>query len=125
MTTNSVNLLEMVCQDPIFGPVDRYLMTGGSWFEADQMHWHLLQRQAIEGLCSLTADKPTKSNQERAELLLNHLKESSTQLFPTQSSLAIYLKAESMVKSWVPPVKAKTARKRKHNSFSALDSEEE
>ena len=132
-TTTSVNLLEMFAQDPVFGCVDRYLLRGGSWYEADQMYWRILQKRAVEGIQELTAAKHTKSNQEKAEAFLKHLKESSSQLFPTQDSMAVFQRADSVVKTWAPPAKtpaapkAAGAGKSTGNSFALLgaDSEDE
>ena len=125
MATSSVNLLDIFCQDPVFGSVDRYLINGGSWYEADQMYWRMIQRQAVDGLRKVTMAKPTKSNQEKAETYLNSLKDTSSQLFPTEDSMAIFHQADSVVKNWVPPMK--TAVAPKNNVFALLgaDSEEE
>lgn len=126
-TTTSVNLLDIFAQDPVFGCVDRYLVNGGSWYEADQMYWRMMQKRAVEGIQELTAAKPTKSNQEKAEGFLQHLKESSTQLFPMQESMAVFQRADSVVKTWAPPPKTAPPKVAgiKSNSFALLDADSE
>ena len=121
-----MNLLDIFSKDPDFGSVSRYLMSGGSWFEADQMYWAIIQQQALEGLREVTAAKPTKSNQERAEELLNNLKSTTSQLYPTKHSLSVFQQADALVKTWAPP-KTASAKKGKHNTFAVLHevSEEE
>jgi hypothetical protein len=122
-----MNLLDIFSKDPDFGSVDRYLTSGGSWFEADQMYWQIIQQQALKGLREVTAAKPTKSNQERAEELLNNLKSTTSQLFPTEQSLSVFQQADALVKTWAPPPKTASAKKGKRNTFAVLDevSEEE
>ena len=128
-TTSSVNLLDIFCQDPVFGSIDRYLVSGGSWFEADQMYWRTIQQKAVEGLRDITVVKATKSNQERAENLLNQLKDSSTQLFPTENSMAVFQRANSVVQAWSPPTKTPVAvpvaGKSQRNTFALLDADSE
>ena len=125
-TMNSVNLLDIFCKDPTFGSVDRYLLNGGSWYEADQMYWSIIQQQALSGLRELTAAKATKSNQEKAQSFLGNLKETSVQLMPTEDSLAVFQRAEAVVKTWAPPPKVAAApAKTKRNTFALLDDSEE
>lgn len=121
------NLLDIFSKDPVLRSVDSYLMSGGSWFEADQMYWQIIQQEAVEGLREVTAAKPTKSNQERAERLLNDLKSTTSQLFPTKHSLLVFQQAEALVKSWAQNAKAASVKKGKRNAFAALHevSEEE
>ena len=121
------NLLDIFSKDPVLRSVDSYLMSGGSWFEADQMYWQIIQQEAVEGLREVTAAKPTKSNQERAERLLNDLKSTTSQLFPTKHSLLVFQQADALVKSWAQNAKAASAKKGKRNAFAALHevSEEE
>lgn len=125
-TTTSVNLLDMFCQDPVFGCVDRYLMNGGSWYEADQMYWRIIQARAVEGLRDLTAAKPSKSNQEKAAVFLADLKDTTTQLLPTDASALVFQRADQVVKTWAPPPKAAAAKasgKTTSNTFALLDAD--
>jgi threonyl-tRNA synthetase len=126
-TSNSVNLLDILCQDPVFGSIDRYLQNGGSWYEADQMYWRIIQKQAFEQLRELTAAKPTKSNQEKAQSYLEQLKETTTQLLPKDHSVAVFQRADQAVKTWAPPKAAPKKKIATMNVFAALneDSEEE
>lgn len=129
-TTSSVNLMEIFCQDPVFGSIDRYLLNGGSWYEADQMYWRIIQKRAVEQLGELTAAKPTKSNQEKADTYLKQLKETTTQLLPQEDSLAVFQRADAIVKTWSPAAAAAAAPKAKAkaktmNSFALLDEESE
>jgi hypothetical protein len=121
------NLLDIFSKDPVLRSVDSYLMSGGSWFEADQMYWQIIQQDAVEGLREVTAAKPTKSNQERAEGLLNELKSTTSQLYPTKHSLLVFQQADALVNTWAQNSKAASAKKGKHNTFAVLHevSEEE
>lgn len=127
MATTTLSALDTIlCADPVYGDVHRYLINGGSWYEADQMHWRILQKIALKGLCDVTAGKSTKANQEKAAALLGQLKETTTQLFPNEDSMAVFLKAESIVKAWAPPPKAAVkAAVKTGNVFAALDDDEE
>lgn len=115
-------------QDSVFGSIDRYLLNGGSWYEADQMYWRIIQKRAVEQLGELTAAKPTKSNQEKADSYLEQLKETTTQLLPKDHSVAVFQRAQEVVKTWAPPkVTAPKKKTTATNSFAALnqDSDEE
>ena len=122
-TTSSVNLMELFCQDPVFGSIDRYLLNSGSWYEADQMYWRIIQNRAVTALGEITAAKPSKGNQEKAQAYLGQLKETTTQLFPQQDSAAVFAEAEQAVKTWAPALDA--AKPKRTNMFAALDDESE
>ena len=122
-TTSSVNLMELFCQDPVFGSIDRYLINGGSWYEADQMYWRIIQNRAVTALGEITAAKPSKGNQEKAQTYLGQLKETTTQLFPTEHSTKVFQQADQVVKKWSPAPKA--SKPKSTNVFAAFDESEE
>lgn len=115
--------MEIFCQDPVFGSIDRYLINGGSWYEADQMYWRIIQKQAVTALGEITAAKPSKANQEKAQTYLGQLKETTTQLFPTEHSTKVFEQAEQVVKKWSPAPKA--SKPKGTNVFAALGDESE
>ena len=126
MSLLSINIQDALCADPYGGDIYRHLFNGGSWFEADQMHWRLQQNYALTQLSSLVSAKPTKSNQEKANEALGELAECAKQLIPSTEAAALFQKAEQVVKTWAPapkPVKAKPVKGA--NVFAALDEESE
>lgn len=125
-TDTFIDINTMLCADPVFGCVHSHLINGGSWYEADQMYWRILQKQALLGLEELTKTKSTKSSQEKAKTLLGHLEQTSTQLFPNDKSTAIFKQAEAVVQVWAPPPKAAPkAAVKTSNAFAAFDDDEE
>ncbi len=123
---SSINIQEALCADPYGGAIYRHLFNGGSWFEADQMHWRLQQDVALAQLKRLLDTKPTKANQEKANELLAELAECAKQLIPSDEASALFLKADQVVKTWAPaPKPAKTKPVKGANVFAALDEESE
>lgn len=112
-------------QDPLYGRVYRMLNTNyiGSWGDAMDVYSTIRREQIWKELCTLTAGKPTKQNKERAEGLIEELRERLT------CNAEMLPKAEAMVKSWTPkpPATAKPKSKVVVNAFAALieESEEE
>jgi|688.fasta_scaffold1567062_1 hypothetical protein len=104
MATPSLSLKAYLCNDPVDGVVYRHLFNGGSWFEADQMHWRICHERAFAEISRLTTVKPTKNNVERAKNFLAHMKEASNQLVSGTEYQALFTRAESMVAHWMAPL---------------------
>jgi hypothetical protein len=124
----SINIQQQLCADPVSGGIYSYLFNGGSWFEADQMHWRLEQEWALNQLKVVVEAKATKANQEKAATALRSLEECAKQLVPPREALALFLKADQIVKTWAPAPKAAAAKTpQTMNVFAAFsdDSEEE
>jgi hypothetical protein len=121
--SSSVNILDMFCQDPVFGSIDRYLMKGGSWYEADQMYWRIIQKRAVEQLGEITDSKPSNKNKEKAASLLQQLKETTVQLLPKEDSMAVFQRADEVVKKWTPTKAAPKAKTASTNIFAAFGEE--
>lgn len=122
----TINIPDMLCADPLYGSVYRMLFNGGSWYEADQMYWRILQKQATLGLQEIVKTKPTANNREKAETLLGKLKETTTQLWPQEDSMAVFQRAEQVVKLWTPAAKATVVKtQHKNNTFALLGDDEE
>ncbi len=126
-TVTTINLQETLCAHPDHGAIYRMLFNGGSWYEADQMHWRFVQQRAITGLQEVVKTKPTKGNQEKAQTLLGELKETTVQLLPQSDSMKVFQHAEEVVKTWTPAAKApaKAQTKGTGNAFALLDDDEE
>jgi len=122
-TFTNTPLTDALCADPAGGHIFKHLLNGGSWFEADQMHWRLLRDQALAELGPLLGKKPTASHVEKAKQLLALLQESAKQLIADNNTAAVTKKAETLVTAWSKP-KVLT---RTTNAFGALveDSDEE
>ena len=121
---SSINIQKVLCADPYGGAIYRHLFNGGSWFEADQMHWRLQQDVALAQLKRLLDTKPTKANQEKACSALGSLEECVKQLVPQNEAKALFLKADQVVKTWAPAAKpVKTKPVKGANVFAALDEE--
>lgn len=121
-TNTSVNLKDVLCADPLSGDIYKHLFQGGSWFEADQMHWRLQQQMALKGLTEVVKTKPTKINKEKAALHLSDLRETVTQLLPQNDSLAVFKQADRVVQAWAPPP-PKISETLKKNVFAMLAEE--
>ena len=119
-----MNLQVMLCADPLYGNIYRHLFNGGSWYEADQMHWRIVQQHAAMGLQELIESKPTKSNQDKAQTFLGQLKETTVQLLPQSDSMKVFLEAEQVVKTWTPAAKTLQKTQDKANKFALLDDDE-
>lgn len=128
-STVSINLQDVLCADPVGGCIYRYLFNGGSWFEADQMEWRLQQELTLQQLKTIVEAKPTKANQQKAHQLLGNLEECAKQLVPSDGPMALYQRADQVVKTWAPAAKAPEVKPKTAkgvNAFAALgDSEEE
>jgi len=122
---SSINIQEVLCADPVGGAIYKHLFNGGSWFEADQMHWRLEQQWAITQLQTVVAAKPTKANQEKACSALGSLEECVKQLVPQNEAKALFLKADQVVKAWAPAPKPAKDKPKTINVFAALDEESE
>lgn len=102
------------------------LFNGGSWYEADQMYWRILQNQVTLGLQEIVKTKPTTNNREKAETLLGKLKETTTQLWPQEDSMAVFQRVEQVVKVWTPAPKTTVVKtQHKNNTFALLGDDEE
>lgn len=121
----SIDLQAALCADPVGGAIYRHLFNGGSWFEADQMHWRLQQTQALKLLKSIVEAKPTKPNQQKAQQALKELEECAKQLVPSTEPTALFQRADQVVKTWAPAPKAAVAKPKTANAFAALDDSEE
>jgi bacterioferritin-associated ferredoxin len=122
----TINLREILCSDPNYGGVYRMLFNGGSWYEADQMYWRILQQRATIDLQEIIKAKPTASNCEKAQGFLTTLKGTTTQLSPQNDCGEVVQWAEQVVKAWAPAAKAPTVKiQHKKNSFALLDDDEE
>ena len=123
----SIDLQAALCADPVGGAIYRHLFNGGSWFEADQMHWRLQQEQALIKFKSAVGAKPTKPNQQKAQEALKELEECAKQLVPSTEPMALFQRADQVVKTWAPKVAPKAAetKPKTANAFSALDDSEE
>lgn len=117
----------MLCADPNAGAIYRHLFAGGSWFEAEQMHWRLQQQHALDQLKAALEAKATKSNQDKAQTALGLLEECAKQLVPSEDAMAVFKRADQVVKVWTPAAAKAAAKPKNSNVFAALneDSEEE
>ena len=113
------NAMHEAEQDPIYGRVYRILNTNrlGSWADAIDIYSDIRRRSILEELAALTAAKPTKESRERADVLLNEIRNNLTGVND------VLPKAEAMVKAWVTKASAKT--KVNANAFAALLEEED
>jgi hypothetical protein len=119
-------LQDLLCSDPVHGAVYRMLFNGGSWFEADQLHWKIHRENALVSLGSLTAEKPTKANQEKAQIALSDLKEATVQLCPSPDpALAAFHRLESVVAKWEPKKATAAPKNGVKNTFAALAEDDE
>jgi hypothetical protein len=125
MATQTMNVKQILCADPMHGAVYRMLFNGGSWFEADQMHWRVIQQRAIVGLQEVVKSKPTKSNQQKAQVLLDELKDTTVQLLPQEDSMRVFLRADQVVKTWAPAAKQPVKTQGPRNAFALLDTDED
>lgn len=118
-----MSLSEILCADPFGGHIFRHLLNGGSWFEADQMHWRLVRDRSLTELSTLLLKKPRGAHVERAKELLANLQEASRQLVGDAPTVAVTKKVEGLIATWSKP-KASVAHT---NTFTALldDSDEE
>lgn len=123
-TTDNISIPTLLCADPNGGHIFKYLLNGGSWFEADQMHWRLVRDQTFAELRTVLAKKPTVSHVARAKELMATLHEVSKQLICDDATVQNVKKAEPLVTGWSKP---KGSVSTKANVFSALveDSDEE
>lgn len=120
--TTSISLKDIMCADPVEGTVYRHLFNGGSWFDAEQVHWQIIYTRTCGSLGDIVNAKPSKSNVERAMMLLGTLKEATNQLVPSTDYMPGYTRAESAVAKWSAPPSQKPTGK----GFMALaDSENE
>jgi hypothetical protein len=119
----SVSLPELLCAEPSGGHIFRHLLNGGSWFEADQMHWRVVRDQSLTEVSTLLTKKPTVANVERAKQLLSNLQEASKQLVCDAPTVAVTKKVEGLIATWSKP----KAKAKNTNAFTALleDSDEE
>ena len=125
-STISIDIHQRLCADPVGGSIYKHLFNGGSWFEADQMHWRLEQELALNQLKALVEAKATKANQEKAREALTSLHECARQLIPQNDAMALFPRSDQIVKTWVPAPKAVAKSVKGINVFAALgDSEEE
>jgi hypothetical protein len=126
-STLSIDLQASLCADPVGGSIYQYLFNGGSWFEADQMHWRLEQEYALNQLKVVLMSKATKSNQEKASSALICLEECAKQLVPHDEPMALFLQADQVVKTWAPAPKTVTSgtQPKGTNVFAALDEDSE
>jgi len=101
----------------------RYLLNGGSWFEADQMHWRLVRDRTITELNTLLTKKPSGANVRQAKEQMANLQEASKQLVCDSATVAVTKKAEALVATWSKPA----PKANKTNAFSMLgdDTDEE
>ena len=122
-TFTKTPLTDALCADPAGGHIFRYLLNGGSWYEADQMHWRLVRDHALAQLDPLLGKKPTGAHVARAKELLALLHECARQLVADSDSAFVAKKAETLVQAWSKP----KASVNTTNAFNALveDSEEE
>lgn len=126
--TSSINLVQILCADPMGGPVYRHLFNGGSWFEADQMHWRCQWDTSLQGLEKLVSSKPTQSNQAAAQTHLSNLEYAANQLVPNTGPLAALQKVQDIVVKWAPPRASAVPSKTKpsvQNAFSVLVEDED
>lgn len=116
---SSLALNQILCSDPIYGSVYSTLLSGGSWYEADQQYWRLRYDQMAEELGSLLLTKPTKAAQERALQILGDLRAAAAQLPCNPTIERSVNEIAQIVAQWVP----KTPLKRSRNLFDALEEE--
>jgi hypothetical protein len=124
-SVSSVSLKDILCSDPVDGVVYKHLFNGGSWFEAEQMHWRIRHKHLLAEITTLTTMKPTKNHAEKAKSLLVYLKDTSTQLVPDTEYLPIHAKAETMVSSWMAPLTKPVVKSKGFAALAETDSEEE
>jgi hypothetical protein len=124
-STLSIDLQASLCSAPVGGSIYQYLFNGGSWFEAEQMHWRLEQEHALNQLQTVVAAKPTKANQEKALSAISSLEECAKQLVPHDEPMALFLKADQVVKTWAPAPKTAASGSKGTNVFAALDEDSE
>ena len=124
-STLSIDLQASLCSAPVGGSIYQYLFNGGSWFEAEQMHWRLEQEYALNQLKVVLVSKATKGNQEKALSALSTLEECAKQLFPHNEAMALFLDADQAVKTWAPAPKTAASGSKGINVFAALTEESE
>lgn len=122
-TFTNTPLTDALCADPAGGHIFKYLLSGGSWFEADQMHWRLVRDQAFVELKTLLTKEPTASHVERSKELMANLQYASKQLVADEVTALQVKKADILVTAWSKPKVSTTTT----NVFNALvdDSDEE
>jgi hypothetical protein len=123
-----MNLIDILCSDPVGGPVYRHLFNGGSWFEADQMHWRIQWDSSLKRIESLVSAKPTQTNQQAAKSALSNLEYSANQLVPNTDPLATFKKVQDIVVKWAPPSRPPLPPKVKstlRNTFGVLVDDED
>jgi hypothetical protein len=121
-STKSLSLLDC-SNDPVYGDIYQILQRNylGSWGDACFLYDQIRRDAIWTELTGLITARPTKTAAQRAQELLEELKNVDNSSMP---------KAESVVRTWAPPAKAKTAAstaKAPTNAFATLceDSDEE
>ena len=134
----TLNPLASFAADPTYGSVYSILQRGhiGSWADANVEYARIRQPLAWKELHELLAAKPTKDSQAKAAELVKEISSLCADLGDTSAKSATSgLAAETVVKLWMPPVKAavpkssgpKAAAKKVLNTYAALaeDSDED
>jgi len=97
--TTSAFLSELLCSDPVYGDVSRILLSGGSWYDADQLYWQIRQDLLANELVALLKGKPSKSAQAKVSDLLVKINETCRQLLETRPQVLSLIDA---AKKWTP-----------------------
>lgn len=118
-------LTDVLCADPLYGNVYKTLLSGGSWYDADQQYWRIRYEGMAEELGSVLLLKPSKSAQEKAQTLLGDLRAAAASLACSPEIDLSIAQIEQIVALWVPKKEEKKAVKRPRNAFDLLDSSEE
>jgi hypothetical protein len=115
---------DLLCADPLYGTVYTTLLSGGSWYEADQQYWQIRYELMAEELGALLLLKPSKAVQEKAQTLLGDLRAAAASLACSPEINLSVSQIEQIMAQWVPKSKSKSV-KRPRNAFDALDDSEE
>ena len=102
-STNFRSLSEILSSDHENGIVYRHLFGGGSWFEAEQMHWRILLNRNVGEINTLLTKNPSPANVERAQASLGLLNECVHQLVAEPGALVVATQCGALVKNWSTP----------------------
>ena len=135
-SVTTTNPLALFARDPMYGSVYDILQRPyiGSWGDANVEYARIRQPNAWKELRELLAAKPTQDSQAKAAELVKEINSLSADLGDTSAKSATSgLAAETVVKLWMPPVKAavpkssgpkpsasKAGAKKVMNTFAAL-----
>lgn len=113
---SSSSLIDIMCADPVEGAVYRHLFNGGSWFEAEQLHWRIVHDRTLPDLQALFTKKPTRGNIAKAQELMELLGHCAMQLVADPVATANVKTATALMATWSKPKVSSTGT----NAFANL-----